>query len=150
MTSTTGVITLRPHFWSLLWTLVRTDVKSRYHGTIGGFVWALLKPFTMCVVLLFVFSFLFATDPLYKFNLVIGLFLYDFFGESTKTGMAALHAKGYLIGKARFPYWIAVVASLANAVITLAVFVLVIGAFVIGIGGAGRAFALLWFGGYLA
>ncbi len=28
----------------LIWTLVRTDFKARYHGTLGGFVWALLKP----------------------------------------------------------------------------------------------------------
>ena len=24
----------------LVWTLVRTDFKARYHGTLGGFVWA--------------------------------------------------------------------------------------------------------------
>ena len=28
----------------LVWTLVRTDFKARYHGTASGFVWALLKP----------------------------------------------------------------------------------------------------------
>ena len=28
----------------LVWTLVRTDFKARYHGTLSGFVWALLKP----------------------------------------------------------------------------------------------------------
>ena len=31
----------------LLWTLVRTDFKSRYHGTASGFLWALLKPATI-------------------------------------------------------------------------------------------------------
>ena len=35
----------------LVWTLVRTDFKARYHGTASGFVWALLKPATMFVVL---------------------------------------------------------------------------------------------------
>ena len=38
-------------FAGLVWTLVRTDFKTRYHGTIGGFVWALLKPLTMFLVL---------------------------------------------------------------------------------------------------
>ena len=69
----------------LIWTLVRTDFKARYHGTIEGFVWALLKPLTMFVVLMSVFSFLFP-NPAYKLNLIIGLFLWDFFAEGTKTG----------------------------------------------------------------
>ena len=51
--------------FGLIWTLVRTDFKVRYHGTLGGFVWALLKPIAMFIVLLAVFSFLF-TDPSYK------------------------------------------------------------------------------------
>ena len=38
-------------FAGLLWTLVRTDFKARYHGTFSGFVWALLKPAAMFVVL---------------------------------------------------------------------------------------------------
>jgi lipopolysaccharide transport system permease protein len=118
--------TVHTHALGLLWTFVRTDFKSRYHGTIGGFLWALLKPVAMFVVLLTVFSFVFSNDEQYNANLLIGLFLYDFFGESTKAGIASLYAKGYLLTKARFPTWIVVVASVANAVITLAIFVVVI------------------------
>ena len=36
----------------LVWTLVRTDFKARYHGSLGGFVWALLKPLSMFLVLM--------------------------------------------------------------------------------------------------
>src|SRR5947207_8069147 len=87
----------------LVWTLVRTDFKARYHGTVGGFAWALLKPLGMFVVLMSVFSLLFASNPTYKLDLIIGLFLWDFFAEGTKTGLTSLHAKGYLLTKARFP-----------------------------------------------
>jgi lipopolysaccharide transport system permease protein len=106
----------------LVWTLIRTDFKVRYHGTAGGFVWALLKPLAMFVLLMGVFSFLFASDPNYKLNLIIGLFLWDFFAESTKVGLTSLHAKGFLLSKAKCPSWILVVTSISNAVITLAVF----------------------------
>lgn len=106
----------------VLWTLVRTDFKVRYHGTLGGFLWALLKPLTMFVVLMSVFSFIFASDPQYKLDLIVGLFLWDFFAEGTKVGLASLYAKGYLLTKTRFPRWIVVAASLANPAITLAVF----------------------------
>src|SRR5437588_12958988 len=95
-----------------VWTLVRTDFKARYHGSLGGFVWALLKPLSMFVVLMAVFSFLFAANPNYKLDLIVGLFLWDFFAEATKTGLASLHAKGFLLTKARFPAWILVVTSI--------------------------------------
>ena len=113
----------------LIWTLVRTDFKTRYHGTLGGFVWALLKPMSMFIVLMGVFSFLFATTPTYKLDLIVGLFLWDFFAEGTKSGLMSLQAKGYLLTKARVPPWILVITSIANAFITLGVFTLVIAIF---------------------
>jgi lipopolysaccharide transport system permease protein len=123
------VVTQRTHYLDLLWTFVRTDFKSRYHGTVGGFLWALLKPFAMFVVLLWVFSFIFSGDRQYSLRLLIGLFLFDFFAEATKAGITSLHVKGYLVSKARFPTWIAVVSSLANAVITLSIFAVAIALF---------------------
>lgn len=106
----------------LVWTLVRTDFKTRYHGTLGGFLWALLKPLAMFVVLYSVFSFVFTSAPTYNMNLIIGLFLWDFFAEGTKVGLLSLASKHYLLTKARFRAWIIVVASMSNAVITLATF----------------------------
>jgi lipopolysaccharide transport system permease protein len=111
----------------LIWTLVRTDFKVRYHGTLGGFIWALMKPLTMFVVLLGVFSLIFdSRDPNYKLNLIVGLFLWDFFAESTKVGLTSLAAKGYLLTKTRFPKWILVVTSVSNPLITVSVFVVAI------------------------
>ena len=127
----------------MLWTLVRTDFKSRYHGTFGGFVWALLKPALMFVVLMAVFSLIFASTPHYQLNLIVGLFLWEFFAESTKTGLVSLHAKGYLLTKARFPSWILVAASLSNALITLGVFAVT---FLVYLAAAGRAPGLLQLG----
>jgi ABC-type polysaccharide/polyol phosphate export permease len=108
--------------WGLAWTLIRTDFKARYHGTIGGFAWALMKPLMMFMVLFAVFSFIFGTDPTYRAKLIIGVFLYEFFTESTKTGFISLASKGFLLTKASFPPWIIVAASTANALITLALF----------------------------
>ena len=105
-----------------MWTLVRTDFKARYHGTLSGFVWALLKPLTMFAVLTAVFSLVFRREPHYKLDLLIGLFLWDFFAEGTKVGLTALHAKGFLLTKARFPAWILVVTSIANPLLTILVF----------------------------
>jgi len=134
----------------LIWTLVRTDFKARYHGTMGGFVWALLKPLSMFVVLMGVFSFLFASNPAYRLDLIVGLFLWDFFAEGTKSGLTSLHAKGYLLSKARVPSWILVVTSISNAVVTLVVFCAVIAAFLVGAGRPPTGPACLAFVGYCA
>ena len=112
----------------LAWTLIRTDFKARYHGTFSGFAWALLKPAAIFIVLMVVFSFIFP-DPTYKLQLIVGLFLWDFFAEGTKTGLASLHAKAFLFKKMRVPLWVLVLASIANPLITLAVFAVVIVAF---------------------
>ena len=120
----------------LIWTLVRTDFKARYHGTVSGFFWALLKPVTMFVVLTGVFSLVFNSEPTYRIDLLIGLFLWDFFAEGTKVGLTALHAKGFLLSKARFPSWILVVTSISNPMLTIAIFSVVIGMF---LGVTGRA-----------
>jgi len=138
-----------PHA-GLIWTLVRTDFKARYHGTLGGFVWALLKPVSMFVVLMGVFSFLFASNPAYKLNLIVGLFLWDFFAEGTKSGLMSLHARGFLLSKARVPSWILVVTAISNALITLAVFSLVIVVFLAGAGHPPTAQALIAFAAYCA
>jgi lipopolysaccharide transport system permease protein len=143
----TPAASVRP---GLIWTLVRTDFKARYHGTIGGFVWALLKPLSMFVVLMGVFSFLFASSPVYKLNLIVGLFLWDFFAEGTKSGLIALHTRGFLLTKARVPSWILVVTAISNAAITLLVFIAVMLLFLAWAGHLPTAAALIGFTGYCA
>lgn len=141
--------TAQGNLGSLLWTLARTDFKVRYHGTVGGFLWVFLKPFLMFVVLMWVFSFLFASDPSYRLNLVIGLFLYDFFGESTKAGLTSLHSKGYLLAKARFPIAAVIVASISTSWITLAILAVVVATVAVAAGEAVTVAGLLLFVAYL-
>lgn len=131
----------------LIWTLIRTDFKARYHGTIAGFAWALLKPAGIFVVLMTVFSFLFP-DAQYKLNLIIGLLLWDFFAEGTKTGLTSLQARGFLVTKVRAPLWILVITSLSNALITLMVFCAAIFIFLSVAGRPPTTVTFLLFAGY--
>jgi len=96
-------------------------------------------------VLMGVFSFLFASNPSYKLNLIVGLFLWDFFAEGTKAGLTSLSARGYLLTKARVPAWILVVTSISNAVITLAVFTVIMTIFLAAAGRAPSGEALIFF-----
>jgi lipopolysaccharide transport system permease protein len=133
----------------LVWTLVRTDFKARYHGTLSGFAWALLKPLTMFAVLVAVFSLIFGGERNYKLDLIIGLFLWDFFAEGTKVGLTSLHAKGYLLAKARFPSWILVVTSLSNPLLTVVVFAIALSSFLALTSGVPSAGHLLLFASYV-
>src|SRR5215831_5525692 len=135
--------------WGLVWTLVRTDFKARYHGTPSGFLWALLKPTAMFAVLVTVFSLIFRAEPNYKLNLIIALFLWNFFAEATTIGMGSLAAKGFLVSKARFPRWIVVVTAIANPLITLLVFAGVVTAYLFSIGHGPAPAALLAFAYYI-
>lgn len=110
------------HLPGLIWTIIRTDFKTRYHGTLGGYLWALAKPLSMFAVLYAVFSVIFSMDPNYNLNLIIGLFLWDFFSEATKTGFLSLQAKTFLLTKTKFPPWIVVLTSASNALITVSIF----------------------------
>lgn len=121
MPATTAFTRLAP-LAGLLWTLIRTDFKTRYHGSAQGFLWALIKPLAMFAVLMAVFSYVFGSDPNYRLNLIVGLFLWDFFVEATKTSMTSLQSKGFLLTKARLPAWVFVLASTANALIALVSF----------------------------
>lgn len=135
----------RPDLLGLVWTIVRTDFKVRYQGTLGGFVWALLKPLSMFLVLMWVFSHIFSANPNYGLNLLVGLFLWEFFAEGTKVGLMSLHTKGYLLAKTRFPRAVLVVTSLSNPLITLTVVSLAMLAF-LGLQGrlAGPAHVVLY------
>ncbi len=135
--------------YGLLWTLVRTDFKSRYHGSLQGFVWALTKPLAIFVVLMVVFSFVFGSEPDYSLKLILGLFLWDFFADATKTGITSLITKSYLLTKARLPSWVFVVASMSNAVITLVAFSAILLSYLVATGRPPTIGHIFLFGWYV-
>ena len=64
--------------------------------------------------------------------------------------MGSLAAKGFLVTKARFPRWILVVTSIANALITLLVFSVVVTVYLMAMGRGPSPAAVLAFGFYIA
>ena len=74
---------------------------------------------SMFVVLMGVFSFLFASNPTYKLNLIVGLFLWDFFAEGDEERPDVAARERVSADQGARPAWILVVTSMSNAVITL-------------------------------
>ncbi len=91
-------------YGDMLWVLTKTDFKRRYQQSVLGFVWAMLKPAVLFVVLYVVFSQLLGVSGLeYALQLLITLLFWMFFSEATLIGLTSLVAKTPLLTKMAFP-----------------------------------------------
>lgn len=94
-----------------------------------GYLWALLKPLLMFVILYVIFGhFLrFGSDiPHYPLYLLAGVVLWSFFTECTGQGIQAIVQRGDLIRKVSFPKYIITVSATGTALINLAVNLVVV------------------------
>ena len=108
--------------WILLRELVRTDFKLRYQGSALGYVWSLLRPLFLFVILYFVFAVFLkvgADMPHWPVGLLVGIVLWNFFSEITSAGVGAIVGRGDVIRKINFPKYIIVLASSISALINL-------------------------------
>lgn len=121
------------NYKELIWALAKTDFKLRYHGSVLGYVWALLKPLLTFAVLNFVFSSMFnprsnGTET-YSLQLLVSLMMFYFFSEGTSAGMASLLSKAQLVTKIYVPRWTIILASTINATLIFLMNLLVIAFF---------------------
>ncbi len=107
------------NYKELIWMLAKTDFKLRYHGSVLGYLWALLKPLLTFAILNFVFSSVFnprtgGVDT-YSLQLLVSLMMFYFFAEGTGAGMNSLLSKSQLVTKIYVPRWTIILASTINA-----------------------------------
>ncbi len=119
---------------ALLAELVRTDFKLRYQGSVLGYAWSLLRPLLIFVILYVVFvKFLKIGNgvPHYPIYLLLGIVLWNFFGEMTAQSLGSIVGRGDLIRKIRIPRWIIVLSSSISALINLFLNLVVVVVFMI-------------------
>lgn len=126
------------NYRELVLRLAKTDFKLRYHGSVLGYVWAVLKPLLLFTVLNFVFSSVFnfknSGTPLYSLELLTALMMFQFFAEGTMAGMNSLMSKAQLVTKIYVPRWTLVVSSTINSLFVFGMNLIVIVLFFIGYG----------------
>lgn len=109
----------KANHWDIFIELIRTDFIMRYQNSVLGFVWVLLKPFLIFIIIVSVFSLLFKTqDPYYHLNLLLGLLIYSYFSEGTLRGVTSLFDKSSIILKVNFNKNIAIFTSVVNSLIS--------------------------------
>ncbi len=116
----------------LLKQLVKTDFKLRYQGSVLGYVWSLLRPLAIFVILYVVFTrFLdIGKDvPHYPVYLLLGIVLWNFFIEITTGNVSVIVSSGDLIRKINFPKYIIILANSVSALINLAFNLMVVAFF---------------------
>ncbi len=113
---------------ALLAELVRTDFKLRYQGSALGYLWSLLRPLFMFVILYIVFVKFIPIGqdvPHFPAYLLLGLVLWNFFAEMTSQSLGSIVGRGDLIRKIRIPRWMIVFSSSVSALINLGLTLLV-------------------------
>lgn len=106
----------------LIQSLVVRELKARYRGSVGGYLWSFLNPLLLLAVYTIVFSTIFTpqqgrdVEP-YALFLFCGLLPWTWFAASLTDAANSLIAGGNLIKKLIFPAEVLpVVAVLANGV----------------------------------
>lgn len=117
----------------VLQVMVRADFKLKYAGSALGYVWSVIKPLSLFIVLYLIFGRLFNLDaisPFYGLALLIGIVLFSFFSDGTNQGMVALVHRESLLRRMRFPRVLIPTAATLTAAMTFAINVVVVAGFV--------------------
>ena len=93
-------------FLDLWWLTAKTQFKLGYHGTVLGFLWSLMRPLLLFVVLLVVFTQVFRLGtavPHYAALLLLNVMLFGLFQEATINAVQSVVGNEALVRKMQFP-----------------------------------------------
>ena len=114
----------------LLGLLVKRDFVTKYRKSTLGFLWSMLNPLLMMLVMTLVFSYVFNKQienyPIYFFS---GFLFFNFFTDSTNQAMGSVIGSEKIIRKVYVPKYIfplsKVVSSLVNMLCSFVAFLIV-------------------------
>ena len=138
-------ITNRKASWQLIRQLAAADFKLRYQGSILGYLWSLLKPLAIFVILYLVFvRFLRFGEQVEFFSvyLLLGIVLWTFFFETTSHGLRVIVDQRDLIRRINFPRLSLLIAGSVNSLINLLLNLLIVAVFLRVVGADIRLVAL--------
>ena len=117
---------------NLLKQLVKTDFKLRYQGSFLGYIWSLLRPLAIFVILYIVFTKFLRIGkdvPQYPIYLLLGIVLWNFFIEVTTGSVSVIVSSGDLIRKINFPKYVIILANSFSALINLFLNLIIVAVF---------------------
>ena len=114
----------------LLEELVKRDFKKKYKRTVLGMGWSMLAPLLMLLVMKLVFGQFFGSDtPHYTTYLFCGLLTFNWFSESTNSGMRCIFGNAGIFTKVNVPKYLFLISVNVQVVINFGLTLLVFFAF---------------------
>ena len=131
--------------WRLFTTLTWTNFKMRYYGSILGYIWSLLKPLALFGVIYLVFTIMMKqSGPHHGLFILLGIILWDYFGQATSAGMMGFIGNYQMIRKVHLPRVVLIAAAVSAAFIGLLFNLIVFFVFAL-FDGIEWHFRMLWF-----
>lgn len=106
-------------YTELIKNLTISELKTKYAGSVLGFVWSMLNPLLLMIVLYFVFQnvFRFGQEN-FALYLLIGIITWRFFAIGTSSAMGSIVGKSSLVTKIYIPREIIVLSSALSSLIS--------------------------------
>ncbi|MCA1900908.1 MAG: ABC transporter permease [Candidatus Hydrogenedens sp.] len=113
----------------ILWGLVWREIKARYRYAILGFLWAIIEPITLMLLLLFIFSFVFKqrltiSDTIeipMATQILCGLIFWQYFSTSVSGATLSLIHHQNLVKKVFFPREVVPLSSIIYPMVNLSI-----------------------------
>ncbi|HTR89823.1 MAG TPA: ABC transporter permease [Solirubrobacteraceae bacterium] len=128
-------------FWSLTFTLARTEFKLRFYGSVFGYVWTLMRPLLLFGVLWVFFTKVGHVndgkkpgEEFYGAQLLGSIVLFTFFAEATGGAVRSVVDRENLVRKIHFPRLVIPLSVVLLALFNLGLNLVVVAVFAIGAG----------------
>lgn len=113
-----GAITNAIKYLPLLQNLISRNLKKKYRRSILGYLWTVLNPLLVMLIMNFVFSEMFKRSiPNYPVYLVSGRVMFFFITGSTQSMSRSIIGNGNLMRKTRVPYHMFSLANFGTSVV---------------------------------
>jgi ABC-2 type transport system permease protein len=125
----------------LAWTLAATDFKLRFFGSALGYLWQLMRPLMLFAILYVVFTQIMGVTGPEKYfgvSLLLGIVLYNFFGEATGGAVKCILMREQLVRKIDFPRLAVPLSTVLQALFNLGLNLLPVLVFLLAAGGRPR------------
>ncbi len=107
-------------YQDLIWVLVQRDLKVRYRRSAIGFLWTMLQPLLMMMVLNIVFSQIFRFNiknyPVYA---LAGILFWNFFQQTITASMNSLKGNANILQKLPVPLAVFPIATVISGLVNL-------------------------------
>lgn len=107
-------------FDELLKQLIIRDVKLKYRRSYLGYLWSILNPLMLMMVLVVVFSNLFRFDiPNFPLYLISGQVIFSFMVEATNMSVGSITGNASLLKKTYVPKYIFTISKVGSSLVNL-------------------------------